>query len=771
MSLNPNNPNSETKAEAKPLLLEQTLAPLLKEGFIAFCGAGISIPPPSCTPSWWALTEEILHAFFERVPDDFNLPKDMILKDPDLQPEVVLEAFANILDERLFKAFEALDVAEPNAIHYSLARLAKSGILKACFTTNFDIYLERALNEEFVDFELLVENTEYDKYFQNYMKNYIPNDKFLVCKVHGTIERPNSIVSVASAYKTAKGFSTPKAAVFESLLSNYPCLFLGYSGWDFNHLNYRRFWERVGPKVKKILWSKRPGEKLGPQFHDIFSKCWNVFEFTEAELPEGLIRAIEKSPDVKIFVADLTMKIFENAVAHYARAEVERMTFFKNWVNKFPESHMIGLVITESQKFSTTFREFMKKTKEISLDTEAASYNIGKEMQELGERYGVGKISNEEYQQKIFEFSMKNAMQLIRNEYKSGIKKMLSLNKFPGITDNSNNTLTFLNSMITTTRNFGLEEAASIAANYTYKLIELIKLNTDESRAEMAILGMELQLKRPNNDKWKLYLAQMYGEKKKFLSGQIDYTLFQTNISNIIQKATYELMGMTVDIFELLDKQIKATCKSKTKEEFEDQAGALSITTMQIAPYLSGKYSKSQIYLDLLDVISQQNFPEEQRDPSKVVTKGMLDGIDNLIRESFIPVLQKAEVNSNLVELLMELAFLSIWISGVQYLDPIGMQEFQKMWEAGEYPRHFSPKEIFEYLKEKITPWIDKALNNLPQRFAQKLCGNLTIMGEMGDDFELCKMATLRSLQLSDGLVTEATPENIPGNLAAFYER
>lgn len=71
----------------------------------------------------------------------------MILKDPDLQPEVVLEAFANTLDERLFRAFEALDVAESNAIHYSLARLAKAGILKACFTTNFDIYLEKALKD------------------------------------------------------------------------------------------------------------------------------------------------------------------------------------------------------------------------------------------------------------------------------------------------------------------------------------------------------------------------------------------------------------------------------------------------------------------------------------------------------------------------------------------------------------------------------------------------------------------------------------------------
>ena len=99
------------------------------------------------------------------------------------------------------------------------------------------------------------------------------------------------------------------------------------------------------------------------------------------------------------------------------------------------------------------------------------------------------------------------------------------------------------------------------------------------------------------------------------------------------------------------------------------------------------------------------------------------------------------------------------------------MQKFQEIWEAGEYPRRFSPKQIFEYLKEKMAPWVDDALNKFPPRFVQKLCGNLAIMGEMGDDFELCKTATLRSLELSEGVVTDATPENIPGNLAAFYER
>jgi len=224
--------NSDLKSSPKPIQLEIALKPLLKEGIIIFCGAGISIPPPSCSPSWWTLTEEILEAFFNRVPNEY-LPPEMEIKDPNRQPEEVFETFASILDDKLYKAFKALDVAEPNQTHVLIARLAKAGILKACFSTNFDIYLERALKKEGVEFDLLVDNIEYDKYFENFLKRVqqkIKSRKFLLCKIHGTIERPDSIISVASAYKSSKGFSTPKASVFESFLINYPCLFLGYSG-------------------------------------------------------------------------------------------------------------------------------------------------------------------------------------------------------------------------------------------------------------------------------------------------------------------------------------------------------------------------------------------------------------------------------------------------------------------------------------------------------------------------------------------------------------
>jgi len=36
--------------------------------------------------------------------------------------------------------------------------------LKVCYTTNFDIYIERALEEAGVEYDRLIENHEYDAY-------------------------------------------------------------------------------------------------------------------------------------------------------------------------------------------------------------------------------------------------------------------------------------------------------------------------------------------------------------------------------------------------------------------------------------------------------------------------------------------------------------------------------------------------------------------------------------------------------------------------------
>ena len=113
--------STEQTFPKKPL--NEVLSTLHQGGFIAYCGAGISIPAPTCAPSWWTLTEEILTAFFNSVPPEYELPKDLIIKDQMFTPEAIFEIFGTVLGKTFFDTFQALDVAEPNENHKLIARL------------------------------------------------------------------------------------------------------------------------------------------------------------------------------------------------------------------------------------------------------------------------------------------------------------------------------------------------------------------------------------------------------------------------------------------------------------------------------------------------------------------------------------------------------------------------------------------------------------------------------------------------------------------------
>ncbi len=754
MSLNPKDPDIIIKERSSTSPLADVLPTLFKQGFIVFCGAGVSIPPPSCSPSWWMLTEEILKTFFSQIPEDYNLPKDMILKGPNQKPEEVFETFAVILEKRLNKVFEVLDVSEPNAVHIILARLAKAGILKACFTTNFDLYFDHALKKEGVDFELLVDNLDYDR-----CEDY--NNKFLLCKIHGTIERPDTIISVASAYKSAKGFSPPKSTVFEMMLEKYACVFLGYSGYDFSHINYRRFWENVGPRVKRIIWNKRPGEESEPFLDDVFHTCADVFEYSVAEFPDDLTNALTGSTDIDFSIEGINSQFDEKAEVYYNRVKEKRLSYFTNWVKKFPEAHVLGLVMTESQKFSSRFRQFIEKSQENTEDTEAISYDFTKNMEKLTQKYQNQELSAEEYQKALSVLQLENQMRGFNKQFKNYIKDITERNQFPGITDNNTSMNSFLGFLKSLSRWFQPDKASEIAADYTYRIHNLTSQNTDQARVEVLLLYMEVNIVHPDESLWKPFSLQMHDVMDEHISGKIEGSEFQTKLMEIQSKANDQQMGMTIDLEYLLDKQINTTLNSKTDYDFIDQCEAVVLTIMQLAPLIYKKYYASKEYLNLVYGISQKG----------EITKESLIAFDKMLRKRFITLLERTEVSKTNVKLLMEIMFLRLWIIGIQWLDPNGLKDYTELFDSGEYPKHFSHNSIFKYLREKVGIWLELALQTLEPRFVQKLCGDLLVLAEIGDDFELAKKATLKSLELSDGMVNEASPDGVPGCLGGFYER
>ena len=753
--LNPNGNHSP---------LGEVLKDIIQQGLFAFCGAGISIPPPSCAPSWWTLTEEILTSFFGQVPDEWGIPDDFKVKASNRQPEEVFENFSSILESRFFNVFEALNVASPNNIHLILAKLAKANILKGCITTNFDIYLEQALQKEGVEYDLLVENSEFDDYSKkNIINGELQQNKFILCKIHGTTDRPSTIVAVASAYKMSKGFSEPKARLFTKLLSKYPCLYMGYSGWDYNHINYQRFWENVGPSVKKIIWNRRPNEKDGPDFNSIFKTCRNQFEFCEGELPDALIDFINNNLIEKISLEGLNTQ-FLNVEEIFNKAKQERMEFLNKWIFNLPESHKLGLVMIESSQFSERFQSFMKATKEVTSNTEGVSYDFVKEMQDLGTKFSKQEITMQEYQQKIYELQLKNSMKSIKKEYHPYIIKAINENRYPGVTDNSMYVTQFLTYIMQFSKWYDVEETLDLAAEYQKKIMDLSMKQDPESKAELDIWSRIVALQQPDEKLWKPALEEMRQCKEQLLKNEIDRDKFVEDIGKIQNKWIFKQMGRDVDVNVLFDKQIQITAKSANKESFEEQSEALSLTTMIMASYLFSAIPNSDEYQELMKVI----YSDEEQEENK---KELIKKVFAVYFERFDPIVKKSEEFTGITKSLTNISILSAMVNTFQYSGNEQQSlEYRNKWDKGEYPGYTCEKDIYKYILDWVNSWKEKALEELPARFIQKLCGSLIMLAGMGNNFELCKFVTETSLKISEGKITEATPQGIPSALAAFYE-
>ncbi|WP_372366510.1 tetratricopeptide repeat protein [Candidatus Uabimicrobium sp. HlEnr_7] len=263
---------------------------LLNRDAIVFCGAGISIEPPAGLPDWKKLRDFTLEAIATKhwttqkyLSSLLTTPMIAEPGERGLTPEVVAsEVVVNC--QKYFECFRALNDGEPNANHLYLARLAREGFLSCIVTTNFDLFIEKALKQEGVNYK--VYRTE--KEFESYGKS----DKVALLKLHGCISIPQTITSTVE--QEARGLSVIKQKLLADLLCRYYFIFWGYSGADLKiNLNYLQmvsqkecargfFWhffqnssytETVNINVKKLvnLYENR-GKVIHGQLPGIFDE-------------------------------------------------------------------------------------------------------------------------------------------------------------------------------------------------------------------------------------------------------------------------------------------------------------------------------------------------------------------------------------------------------------------------------------------------------------------------------------------------------------------
>lgn len=194
-----------------------------------FCGAGISQDPPAGLPDWHDLRDLTISAVAAREPTtaafiDRLTGVEMLAQagKRGMTPELVASLLADATPA-YFESLAALHDGEPNANHEAVAALAAQGLVQHVITTNFDRFLERALEQRGVPFRVYRTDDDY--------ASFAPADEGVhLLKIHGCITMPSTII--ATVEQEGGGLRRPIRAALERLLVSHWLLFWGYSGAD-----------------------------------------------------------------------------------------------------------------------------------------------------------------------------------------------------------------------------------------------------------------------------------------------------------------------------------------------------------------------------------------------------------------------------------------------------------------------------------------------------------------------------------------------------------
>ncbi|MFX0090692.1 MAG: tetratricopeptide repeat protein [Candidatus Hodarchaeota archaeon] len=217
-------------------VLNKTVLDYLRQGKTTiFVGAGVSIIPPSCLPTWWQMNHSILDALTEEareyIPDINNLTEKIKKREEEgkLPPEFVAELITERFGESYFEVLQALEGETPNQVHFWLATLAKAGLVKTIITTNFDTLIERAFKSLGVPLRVLVEPKDYEGVDLSFSKT---ERACLLLKLHGTATKPSTCIDTLAERK--RGFPPVINQLINDMGKETFWVILGYSGADLD---------------------------------------------------------------------------------------------------------------------------------------------------------------------------------------------------------------------------------------------------------------------------------------------------------------------------------------------------------------------------------------------------------------------------------------------------------------------------------------------------------------------------------------------------------
>eukprot|EP00041_Stephanoeca_diplocostata_P037865 m.1453112 g.1453112 ORF g.1453112 m.1453112 type:complete len:874 (-) comp25117_c1_seq46:2370-4991(-) len=717
------------------------------------------------------------------------------VKDVLRQPEEIMESYWHCFQNRLFDVFKLLKSGSPNASHKAMAHLAKAGRLKAILTTNFDTFIEQALQEAGVKFKIVVTSEEFDAYLASGM-----ND-FAVLKIHGTLDRLETIVAVANHYKNGKGFTSSKAAVMNAIMKKAPTLFLGYSGYDFEHANYQAFWDSVGETGgMPIFWQKWSGDPNGgADLHRLVGQHVGPRLFIGLSTLPEMMTAVLKAFDSKAATAISKehSKIDEGAVR--TRMQEANKAYIRQWVGTLPKAQVLTLILMEASRLNTEIQERHRRNQGIQnesqkgLDAEGSAdvtkYTLY--MQAVALDFAQGTITKKAYDEQMCacSFDISFHYVYIPLALKQAIKDLFlcsletdEMFHFEG-TDGKHDRRETLASELKLTFSSALFSAAqsvaiphdvtdtteraqliyTMARNFVYVNVYQPGLRADTdtySRAYKQGAMMHLGVLRASQETQNEIIHMISTIARKAVEGEWDDATITQEIGKLQPTMTAMVYG-TIDEEAIMLTQLDSCLESLTRSESEFVENCVAILLVEHQRNLLGNFSMMQLP-SYSALVSQM-----QASDKRAIDKSNFFAVENDL-DSKYPA-KWSEFVSNLrpmQQAQLEVVRIHMWVHTLRTLGDRAQRQRNRE-HKGYYPLEALPTAPQQWLLQRATDVMPLISDN---RFLQPLLGALAMLHESAGDIAALTVVVEQSLALTGGVVTETTPVGIPEGLAALLQ-
>jgi len=219
---------------------------------LIFCGAGVSMLPPSKSPSWWEIYVAAATALRERFREGFpevtvDINLDELLKPLQTQQlaDMVVQRFAG---GTFVENLQVVDIADPNENHVLIAALTALGYVRGIVTTNWDTLLERSAALGGTALTVVAPGID----GQPVSGSGVP-----LVKLHGSAVDALRLIETSS--HKAREIDPRLASSWGVMVKGADLLVLGYSGADLDFGAARAFFNDFLSSGGRIWWLYRPG--------------------------------------------------------------------------------------------------------------------------------------------------------------------------------------------------------------------------------------------------------------------------------------------------------------------------------------------------------------------------------------------------------------------------------------------------------------------------------------------------------------------------------